>query len=72
MNINQVWIPCSHRLPLSNSIYDKYLVTIKGTKEMIVASYDPRDGQWYEDDDAVDVVAWQPLPEPYKERRRKK
>lgn len=72
----QAWIPVSERLPEE---YGKYLVTMKSglVKE---ATYKPKriyvnfregwsacyaDGLFYHDDS--EIVAWMPLPEPYKE-----
>ena len=67
------WIPVSERLPEKNKVV---LVTVKGIPEnfvysdcryvnciwetLIEANYD----YWIE---IVDVIAWMPYPEPYKE-----
>ena len=61
------WIPCSERLP------DSSCDVIITTHSLVngVGSYFGEDSgwiQWYSGGGiAVDVVAWQPLPEPYKE-----
>lgn len=65
------WIPCSERLP---EMLGKYLVTRKwkdnsGEEHITVIT------SWYRKYDVIgldwsdfDVVAWQPLPKPYKEQ----
>ena len=63
-----VWIPVSERLPEKQ---DCYLVTTKwkGSHsgnvyiETNMAVYREKPKEW----DCVDVIAWMPLPEPYKE-----
>ena len=73
------WIPCSERLPVpyedlqrSNPVIVTYLswhdnIPISDS----VAFYDHqlKCWKWYESYDSVnvDVIAWMPLPEPYKE-----
>lgn len=62
-----MWIPCSERLPEKQ---DCYLVTTKWKGsysgdvyiETNMAVYREKPKEW----DCVDVVAWMPLPEPYK------
>lgn len=64
------WIPCSERLPEASG---KYLVTIKWSDDSgeehtnINTSWykEPYDAGWEWSN--IDVVAWMPLPEPYKE-----
>ena len=55
------WIPCSVRLPR----YNEYVLAYRPEMaiQIIVDCYD--EGWTYSKDDAV--VAWMPLPEPYKE-----
>jgi hypothetical protein len=62
------WIPCSERLPEEDG---DYLVTTKWKGsysgnvyiETHVAYYRKKSKEW----DYVDIIAWMPLPEPYKE-----
>lgn len=71
--IDTEWIPCSERLP---SEYGEYLATVDG--ETIEVSYVPRtkglingwstcDTYGYKRLSDDDVIAWRPLPRPYKE-----
>ena len=61
------WIPCTERLPKEDGCY---LVTIKWKgrysgdvyTETTMAEYKEKTKEW----DYVDVIAWMPLPEPYK------
>ena len=64
------WIPCSERLP---SDTDEYLITRRifgwnGTEYigLYIAEYDETD--WYYEDKCIgsEVIAWMPLPTPYK------
>ena len=63
------WIPVTERLPKK---YGNYLITT-GEEEIDLGLYDPdRPGSWSACDAkgfhwVVDVVAWMPLPEPYRE-----
>ena len=52
------WIPCKYRLPEKNGFY---LVT---GKQGAVNKRRFEDGRWY---GGWAILAWQPLPEPYKE-----
>jgi len=58
------WTPCSERLPNETGYY---LVTVKSEEGKIVGAH-----YWDEDADADEydceheVIAWMPLPEPYK------
>ena len=65
------WIPCSERLPKPNELVDnvrKYYLIQDEYGDMHVASY-LRNG-WISIDSFYtledDVIAWMPLPEPYK------
>ena len=53
------WIPCSERLPDQNG---KYLV-VGRQKAINILKFDG--GRWY---GKWGVVAWMPLPEPYKDK----
>ena len=69
------WIPCSERLPKE---FGTYVVTIKmkydHEKEyewnVDVAYYEDGDwttfNDWDEGQDEFDIIAWMPLPDPYK------
>ena len=62
---NTEWIPCSERLP---EIHDEVLVTAHG--EVSIA-WLYLDGEWRSNDMPQqmfkDIIAWMPLPEPYRE-----
>lgn len=67
------WIPVSEHLPeVPEGIDDddddcpEFNVTIKGADKATTLKYSP-DGTWFDDlGEVYQVVAWQPLPEPYK------
>lgn len=71
------WIPCSERLP-DNPIpdafyglseidtYPEYIVMISGAEEPTFLKY-LGNGEWYRNENYYKVIAWMPLPEPYKE-----
>lgn len=65
------WIPCSERLPkVPQNIDDddcpEFNVMIKGASAATTLKYSP-DGAWFDDLGIVyEVIAWQPLPEPWK------
>ena len=73
---NDGWIPVEERLPenSANSIYDMQLVTLKDG-EVCLGVYRNKDGEWWTRKqegethykNKHEVIAWQPLPEPYKE-----
>ena len=77
-HINDGWIPVEERLPevdedTEETIEDddcpEYLVTIRGASESTVLKYSP-DGAWFDENGYVyDVIAWCPLPEPYRPER---
>lgn len=75
-HINDGWIPVEERLPeVPDDIEDEYCpefnVTIKGASRATTLKYSP-DGTWFDDSGQVYVViAWQPLPEPYRPERSK-
>jgi len=60
------WIPCSEILPE----YDGgYICTAKEAEESLELLYSTWDGLWRDEFDSVyEVIAWQPLPEPYIEK----
>ncbi len=65
------WIPVSERLPevpegTEDANCPEFNVTIKGADKATTLKYAP-DGTWFDDSGEVyKVVAWKPLPEPYK------
>ena len=73
-HMNDGWIPVEERLPeVPDDIEDEYCpefnVTIKGASRATTLKYSP-DGTWFDDSGQVYVViAWQPLPEPYRPER---
>lgn len=63
------WIPCSERLPKKDGFY---LATIDGEIAGVDKSFtglaEFENGKWIDDEgDYKPIIAWQPLPEPYKE-----
>ena len=68
------WIPVSERLPEDShgEYYDTVIITLKD-KRVVAGNYVNRDKQWWGDitdgkysNITDDVIAWMPLPEPYK------
>lgn len=70
-HMNDGWIPVEEGLPeVPDDIEDEYCpefnVTIKGASCATTLKYSP-DGTWFDDSGQVYVViAWRPLPEPYR------
>lgn len=67
---SQKWIPCSERLPKkpeTDGYFDGYIVQTQCVIQPFSAYWDGR--EWTDDDDDVvdGVIAWMPLPEPYRE-----
>lgn len=60
------WIPCSERLPEENGHY-----LISDNRGMIYESTYLAN-MWLIAAPTIDVIAWQPLPEPYKEGEHEK
>lgn len=61
-----LWIPVSERLPEEEG---RYLATIfNGIRYIMTCTYFPRGCMWNPDDECAsdNVIAWMPLPEPYK------
>ena len=57
------WIPVSERLPNIHNYFQEYLITNKN-KLVCKAFFTNTNGkQWWSVDD---VIAWMPLPQPYK------
>lgn len=74
-HMNDGWIPMEERLPevdadIAETFEDddcpEYNVTIRGASESTTLKYSP-DGTWFDQNGYVyDVIAWRPLPEPYR------
>jgi hypothetical protein len=75
---NNGWIPCSERLPRD---YEEVLADVRGIgfdslKDAEMVGYFKEKGKWFYshgmqylvDGGKTRVIAWQPLPEPFKER----
>lgn len=68
---NDGWIPVEERLPefpegLADEYCPEFNVTIKGAERTTTLKYS-WDGTWFDDNGNVyNVIAWQPLPAPYK------
>ena len=66
---NDGWIPCSERLP-EDFMSMEYLTTVKGHFYSEINYYCVANHKWFSSRKTtkeVDVIAWQPLPEPFKE-----
>lgn len=59
-----VWIPVSERLPEDGTYITTFDGELVGQKEPFTGPCGFEDGKWDEDDC---VIAWMPLPEPYRE-----
>ena len=77
-HMNDGWVLVEERLPevdadIEEHIEDddcpEYNVTIRGASESTTLKYSPS-GSWFDSNGYVyDVIAWQPLPEPYKPKQ---
>ena len=72
---NDDWIPCSERLPNQNGVYN----VTRLIDDAFISDSAYFDGQntWHNDNRVnharsylTDIVAWQPLPEPYKPKKK--
>lgn len=68
---NNGWIPCSERLPEEYGEYLVWWTDITRSQYYEIVEYEPSNGWIGDIPQAVEgkysVIAWQPLPEPYKE-----
>lgn len=68
---NNGWIPCSERLPEEYGDYLIWWTDITGNQYYEITEYEPNNGWIGDIPQAVEgkysVIAWQPLPEPFKE-----
>ena len=69
---NGGWIPCSERLPEEYREYLVWWTDITRSQYYEIVEYEPSNGWIGDIPQAVEgkysVIAWQPLPEPYKEK----
>ena len=67
----QEWIPCKKRLPEDVEIGEEYPTVIFSTKDAVYCGFYEYycGGNWWVEEDYIvnDVIAWKPLPEPYRE-----
>lgn len=63
---NGGWIACSERVP---ELDGTYICTCQGIAESITLIFSTHDNSWSDEFEAEydDVIAWQPLPKPFKE-----
>lgn len=70
---NDGWIPCSERLP-DDFISFEYLTIRKGHTLATISFYCEANKKWYLSRNStreIEVIAWQPLPNPYREKGEK-
>lgn len=74
-HMNDGWIPSKKHLPKAPEMEDEYPefnVMIEGAKTPTTLQY-THEGIWVDDyGNAYNVIAWQPLPEPYIPRNQNK
>ena len=74
-HMNDGWIPVEERMPEAPEMEDEYPefnVMIEGAKTPTTLQY-THEGIWVDDyGNAYNVIAWQPLPEPYIPRNQNK
>lgn len=68
------WIPVSERLPKEPEEgltdldeCDEYIVMIENADIPTALNY-VGDGEWYRDGEFYNIIAWQPLPQPYHQK----
>ena len=73
-HMNDGWISVEERLPEISRTPEEddecpeFNVTIRGAEEATTLKYSSADGTWFDDNGYVyDVIAWRPLPEPYRQ-----
>ena len=77
-HMNDGWIPAKERLPEEppeevddEDNLEEYIVMIEGAEKPTILRY-AGDGTWWEDGTYYPVIAWRPLPEPYRPERSKR
>ena len=70
-HMNDSWIPSGERLPRDDGFYIAAMDgEIVGQKEPFVGLAELENGLWVDDDiDYRCIIAWRPLPEPYRTER---
>lgn len=63
---NNDWIPCSERLPEEDGYYLTTTIFYH-LYNPVVMGCNFEDGRWLYMNSNDEVIAWQPLPQPYKE-----
>lgn len=61
------WIPCSEKLPEEAGFYIVTKRQKSGEIQVALGSYRPLFNEWSGNGNFKDVLAWMPLPEPYRE-----
>ena len=61
------WVPCSERLPENEDNVLCCTATKKGLRNVVIGYYILDKGCWACAMNSSNVIAWTPLPEPYKE-----
>lgn len=65
----QRWIPCSEKLPDTSDLgFAEVIVMIEGADAATFLTYYERESVWTDDcGNYYNVIAWMPLPAPYRE-----
>ena len=63
-DLNSEWIPCSERLPSERGWY---LITVQGMTRFADMDYYYKNSEWDNVSRKQKVIAWMPLPKPYRE-----
>lgn len=72
MPSDRKWTPCSERMPDCPPLIQGekgYIVQEEHITEPFTAYWDGQEWTDYEEEHLDDIIAWMPLPEPYKESR---
>lgn len=63
-DLNSEWIPCSERMPNERGWY---LITVQGMNRFSDMDYYYGNSEWDDVSSKQKVIAWMPLPKPYRE-----